>query len=93
MTVEDSDLAGALSHVFGRVAPWTERNPIVTYSLIYSFLTERSHFKAAEAVKKAAKDTTIMKGGSKDTPSLPIIVKQWKKFVADQERESMSPYV
>ena len=78
---------------FGRVTPQTERSSIVTYSLIYSFLTERSHFKAAEAVKKAAKGTTIMKSGSKDRPSLPVIVKQWKKFVADQEKKSMSSYV
>ena len=78
---------------YGWITPSTERNPIVTYSLIYSFLTERSHFKAAEAVKKAAKGTIIAKGCGQDGPSLPVIVEQWKKFVADQEKKPTSPYV
>lgn len=73
--------------------PSTERDSIVTYSLIYSFLTERSHFKAAEAVRKAAKDVITMKSYGKDGPSLPVIVKQWKKFAADQGKKTMSPYV
>lgn len=53
-----------------------------TYALIYSFLTERSHFKAAKAVKKAAKGGITITG-SQDGPSLPLIVKQWRKFAAD----------
>lgn len=70
-----------------------EGNPIATYSLIYSFLTERSHFKAAEAVKKAAKGVIIIKGGDRDGPALPIVVKQWKKFMADQGKKATAPYV
>lgn len=68
-------------------------NLIATYSLVYSFLTERSHFKAAEAVKKAAKDVIVIKGGGQDGPTLPVIVKQWKKFTADQGRKATFPYV
>jgi len=56
-------------------------------------LTERSHSKAAEAVKKAAKGLVVIKGGSQDIPTLPTIVKQWKKFTADQGRKTTSPYV
>ncbi|KAF9647617.1 hypothetical protein BDM02DRAFT_3145651 [Thelephora ganbajun] len=62
----------------------------VTYSLIYSFLTERSHFKAAEAVRKAAKDVVTIEAGGRDEPTLPVIVKQWKKFTADQGKKAMS---
>jgi len=71
----------------------TDKNSIATYSLIYSFLTERSHFKAAEAVKKAAKDVITIKGGGQDGPTLPIIVKQWKGFTAGQGKKTTSPYV
>lgn len=71
----------------------TDGNSIVTYSLVYSFLTERSHFRAAEAVKKAAKDIVIIKSSGRDGPTLPVIVKQWKKFTADQGKKVTFPYV
>lgn len=61
-----------------------------TYALIYSFLAERSHFKAAEAVKKAAKGSIVITG-SQDGPSLPLIVKQWRKFTTDQGKKAASP--
>ena len=52
---------------------------------------ERSHFKAAEAVKKAAKDVIIIKG-DQDRPTLPVIVRQWKKFTTERGKEA-SPCV
>lgn len=60
-----------------------------TYSLIYSFLKERSHLKAAEAVKKVAKDSVIVEG-SRDCPTLLVIVRQWRKFQPDGERKVTS---
>lgn len=63
----------------------------MTYSLIYSFLTERAHFRAAEAVKKAAKGITTVKSGSQGEPNLAIIIKQWKKFA--KGKKVASPYV
>ena len=71
----------------------TNRNPIATYSLIYSFLTERSHFKAAEAVKKAVKGVIDVQGGDQDGPTLPVILNQWKKLTAGQGRKATAPYV
>jgi len=69
-----------------------DKNSIATYSLVYSFLTERSHFKAAEAVKKAAKDIIAITGSGLDGPTLPVIVNQWKKFMASQGKKATSPY-
>jgi len=73
--------------------PSTERGSIVTYSLVYSFLTERSHFKAAEAVKKAVKGVIEIKGGDKNGPTLPAILKQWKKLTAGKGKKATAPYV
>lgn len=61
-----------------------------TYALIYSFLAERSHLKAAEAVRKAAKGSIVITG-SQDGPSLPLIVKQWRKFTTNQGKKAASP--
>ena len=55
-------------------------------------MTERSHFQAAEAVNKAARDVVVIKG-NQSGPTLPVIVKQWKKFAADQGKKVASPYV
>lgn len=57
---------------------------IATYSLIYAFLTSKSHQKAAEALKKAAKDTVVLKDDvtTADQPSLEVIVKEWKELKA-----------
>jgi len=41
-------------------------------------------------VKKAAKRVIVIESGGQDGPSLPIIVKQWKKFTADQEKKTTS---
>jgi len=71
----------------------TEKRSIATYSLIYSFLTERSHFKAAEAVKKAVKGTVDIKGGDLDGPALPAILNQWRKLTAGQGKKAKTPYV
>ena len=50
-----------------------------TYALIYSFLTKQAHTKAAEAVKKAAKDIVVLTDGtSKEDTSLDEIVSKWK---------------
>ena len=50
-----------------------------TYALIYSFLTKQAHTKAAEAVRKAAKDIVVLKDASlADETSLDEIVRKWK---------------
>ena len=82
-----------LSGGFNQATPSTKRNSIATYSLIYSFLTERSHFKAAEAVKKAVKGVIEIKGGDKDGPTLPVILNQWKRLTAVQGKKATAPYV
>jgi len=71
----------------------TNWNPTATYSLIYSFLTERSHLKAAEAVKKAVKGVIDIKGGDQDVPTLPVILNQWKKLTAGHGKKATAPYV
>jgi hypothetical protein len=64
---------------------------LAAYSLIYSFLNERSHAKAAEALKKAAKDVVVLKSGVKhEGPSLLDILKHWKTLQRDDESESDS---
>lgn len=50
-----------------------------TYTLIYSFLKNQSHAKAAEAVKKAAKEFVVLKDGiDVEGPPLDEVVKMWK---------------
>lgn len=46
-------------------------------------------------MKKAAKDVTIIGGGDKDGPALPVIVRQWKKFTAERVKleKASTPYV
>ena len=52
---------------------------LATYTLIYSFLKTQSQAKAAEAVKKAAKDIVVLKDDVKlEGPSLDKIVQDWK---------------
>ena len=63
----------------------------MTYSLIYSFLTERAHFRAAKAVKKAAKGIATVESGGQGEPNLSIIIKQWKGFA--EGKKVASPYV
>lgn len=49
------------------------------YTLIYTFLTEKSLTKTAQALKKEVKDVVVLKDGLKpDGPSLETIFKQWK---------------
>ena len=50
-----------------------------TYTLIYSFLKKQSHTKAADALKKAAKDVVALDDAmDADSTTLDEIVKQWK---------------
>ena len=50
-----------------------------TYTLIYSFLKTQAHTKAADAVKKAAKDVVELKDDMEvDGASLKEVVKSWK---------------
>jgi hypothetical protein len=47
--------------------------------LIYNFLKKQSHGKAAEAVKKAAKGSVVLRDDiEQEGPQLEDIVKQWK---------------
>lgn len=50
-----------------------------TYTLIYSFLSKRSHVKAAQAVKKAAKDLISLEDITLEDPQLDTIVDEWRK--------------
>ena len=53
---------------------------LATYALIYSFLLSQSQDKAAEVVKKAAKDIIKLKdGGKTDAVSLEEIIRWWKQ--------------
>ncbi|KAF8509686.1 hypothetical protein JB92DRAFT_492384 [Gautieria morchelliformis] len=63
-----------------------------TYTLVYSFLTARSHEKAAAAVKKAAKDIVVLKDNvTVNEAPLDEIVKWWKaKREADAKNISSS---
>lgn len=81
-----------LSGGVGRTVSSANRDSTATYSLIHSFLTERSHFKAAEAVKKAVKGVIVIQSGDQDGPTLPTILSQWKKLTADQ-KGATAPYV
>jgi len=52
---------------------------VVTYTLIHAFLTKQEHTKAADALKKAAKDVVVIKDGLEpEGPSLEEIISQWK---------------
>ncbi|KAF8809114.1 hypothetical protein BYT27DRAFT_7136775 [Phlegmacium glaucopus] len=54
-----------------------------TYTLIHAFLTKHSHTKAAQAVKKAAKEVVILKDDIDiEGPQLDEIICQWKSLVA-----------
>ncbi|KIK94288.1 hypothetical protein PAXRUDRAFT_828150 [Paxillus rubicundulus Ve08.2h10] len=54
-------------------------NIAATYTLVYNFLKKQSHRKAAEAVKKAAKDFVVLRDDiEQEGPQLEDIVKQWK---------------
>ncbi|KAI0075263.1 hypothetical protein K474DRAFT_1434484 [Panus rudis PR-1116 ss-1] len=55
-------------------------NLATTYSLIYTFLTKREHTKAAEALKKAAKDVAKLDDASSDLPPLDQVVREWKEL-------------
>ncbi|KZS90040.1 hypothetical protein SISNIDRAFT_458377 [Sistotremastrum niveocremeum HHB9708] len=60
-----------------------------TYTLIYSFLLAQSHTKAAETVKKAAKNVVILKAGLEaNMPSLDKIVDAWQSQQSDQQTKS-----
>ncbi|KIL69971.1 hypothetical protein M378DRAFT_68989, partial [Amanita muscaria Koide BX008] len=64
-----------------------------TYTLIYTFLTKRSHTKAAEAVKKAAKDVVVLKGELiQDGPTLDEIIREWKGRQLIEDKDSTSSY-
>ncbi|KAF8844812.1 hypothetical protein BDN67DRAFT_962251 [Paxillus ammoniavirescens] len=64
-------------------------NAAATYTLIYNFLRKQSHRKAAEAVKKAAKDSVVLRDDiEQEGPQLEDIVKQWK---AKQNAKSEVP--
>jgi cell division protein YceG involved in septum cleavage len=55
-------------------------------------LTKQSHTKAAEALKKAAKDVVVIKDGIvPEGPTLEEIVKQWK--AAQIKEAASSEYV
>lgn len=62
-----------------------------TYTLIHSFLTRQSHTKAADALKKAAKEIVVLKDGiDVEGPQLDEIVKQWKQLVNEKAVSSDS---
>ncbi|KAK7040870.1 jun-like transcription factor [Paramarasmius palmivorus] len=65
-----------------------EANLATTYTLIHAFLTKRSHSKAADALKKAAKDVVILKDGiATEGPQLDEIIQQWKSFDGEDPEE------
>lgn len=56
-----------------------EGNIAKTYTLIYSFLKKRSHPKAAEAVKRAAKGVVVLRDDIEHRgPELDEIVNEWR---------------
>ncbi|KAG1891470.1 hypothetical protein F4604DRAFT_1706515 [Suillus subluteus] len=62
----------------------SDANLAVTYSLIYVFLKQQSQTKAADAVKKAARNIIVLKDDLQ-LEGLPLdeIVKQWKESRAN----------
>ncbi|KAI0373017.1 hypothetical protein BV20DRAFT_1014341, partial [Pilatotrama ljubarskyi] len=66
-------------------------NLAATYAYIYSFLIQRGHQKAADALKKDAKGVVVLKDGVKpDGPSLDVIVKEWKELKEKAATDSSS---
>ncbi|KAG1778513.1 hypothetical protein EV702DRAFT_156883 [Suillus placidus] len=62
----------------------SDANLAVTYSLIYAFLKQQSQTKAADAVKKAARNIIVLKDDLQlEGPPLDEIVKQWKESHAN----------
>jgi len=60
-----------------------------TYTLIHAFLTKQLHTKAAQAVKRAAKEVVVLKDGIElEGPQLDEIIKQWTRKSASQKKES-----
>jgi hypothetical protein len=56
----------------------------VTYSLIYVFLKQQSQAKAADAVKKAARNIIVLKDDLQlEGSPLDEIVRQWKESHAN----------
>lgn len=52
---------------------------LATYTLIHAFLSKREHTKAAQALKKAAKDIVALEeDATVDGPQLDEIIEQWK---------------
>lgn len=70
---------------------------LATYALIYNFLKKRSHAKAAAAVKKAAKEASviILKDNPEETEQddLNQIVKAWKEKKSEKSTETSSSFV
>jgi hypothetical protein len=59
------------------------------YTLIHAFLSKNSHAKAAQAVKKAAKDIVILKDDIDiEGPQLDEIIAQWKLLKASSRNAS-----
>ncbi|KDR73560.1 hypothetical protein GALMADRAFT_228004 [Galerina marginata CBS 339.88] len=64
-------------------------NLATTYTLIHAFLLKNSHTKAAQAVKKAAKEVVVLKDDIElEGPQLDEIIKDWK--AASQKKEQSS---
>ena len=65
-----------------------------TYTLIHAFLSKHSHAKAAEAVKKAAKEVVVLKDDIKvDGPQLDEIIEQWKQISQKNVKKSCVPMI
>lgn len=75
----DADLASTYGSKWIKASGSCKSCPVATYTLIYSFLKTQAHIKAAEAVKKAAKDVVELKDDMEvDGPSLKEVVESWK---------------
>ncbi|KAF9246377.1 SRP40, C-terminal domain-containing protein [Melanogaster broomeanus] len=73
----DGNIAGKLTRALN--APCLTTSSTATYTLVYHFLKKQSQRKAAEAVKKAAKDFVVLRDDiEQEGPQLEDIVKQWK---------------
>ena len=60
------------------------------YTLIHAFLSKHSHTKAAQAVKKAAKEVVILKDDIDiEGPQLDEIIAQWKLLKASSRKASV----
>ena len=66
---------------------------VETYTLIYAFLTQHNHLKAAKNFRKSAQPIVDLKDGPKlDRPALEDIVKQWKVFIQRAPSPPSSTY-